>query len=293
MTMSSSPSPAPIAVGRLGAGLGVGLGLTDGDAEPAAGLGDAGAVLGAGDAAPVHAAMMLTTLASASNDRDLMLCSSSSMFQRDALDPLLLDRQIVLPLPDEPHSLAACGEGLHGGSPQVLLGDHELAAGIERDLVPGVGAEVDDPPNPSEGRALVGVDRGFIVRQADLFRADGERTGPSDDRLGGGPGQQIGGADEARDERRVRPLVDVSRAADLLDASLIEDGQAVAHRERLLLVVGHINEGDADLELDRLQLELHLLPKLEVKGAQRLVEEQDARSLDERPREGDSLALAT
>ena len=57
--------------------------------------------------------------------------------------------------------------------------------------------------------------------------------------------------------------------------------------------MGHINEGDADLELDRLHLELHLLPKLEVKGAQRLVEEQDARSIDERPREGDSLALAT
>ena len=57
--------------------------------------------------------------------------------------------------------------------------------------------------------------------------------------------------------------------------------------------MGHINEGDADLELDRLQLELHLLPELEVKGAQRLVEEQDARSIDERPREGDSLALAT
>jgi hypothetical protein len=38
------------------------------------------------------------------------------------------------------------------------------------------------------------------------------------------------------------PLVDARRAADLLDPAPVEDREAVAHRERLLLVVGHVDE---------------------------------------------------
>ena len=44
--------------------------------------------------------------------------------------------------------------------------------------------------------------------------------------------------------------------------------------------------------LDRLQLDLHLLAELEVERAQRLVEEQHPRPVDQRPGQGDALPLA-
>src|SRR6185437_16701618 len=59
-----------------------------------------------------------------------------------------------------------------------------------------------------------------------------------------------------------------------------------------LLVVRDVDERDPELVLDRLQLELHLLAELEVEGAERLVEEQHARVVDERARERDPLLLA-
>ena len=46
------------------------------------------------------------------------------------------------------------------------------------------------------------------------------------------------------------------------------------------------------LALDRLQLELHLLAQLQVERAERLVEQQHARAVDERAGERDALALA-
>ena len=44
--------------------------------------------------------------------------------------------------------------------------------------------------------------------------------------------------------------------------------------------------------LDALQLDLHLLAQLQVEGAERLVEQQHLGTVDERPGEGDALALA-
>ncbi len=55
----------------------------------------------------------------------------------------------------------------------------------------------------------------------------------------------------------------------------------------------HVDERDADLALDALQLELHRLAELEVERAERLVEQQGARVVDQRPRERDTLLLAT
>ena len=64
-----------------------------------------------------------------------------------------------------------------------------------------------------------------------------------------------------------RVLVDLRRRADLLDAPVREDRHSVAHGERLLLVVSHVHERDADLALDRAQLPLHLLAELQVERA--------------------------
>ena len=55
--------------------------------------------------------------------------------------------------------------------------------------------------------------------------------------------------------------------------------------------MGHVDERDPDLLLDRLELELHLLAELQVEGAERLVEEQDAGAIHERARERDALPL--
>ena len=87
-------------------------------------------------------------------------------------------------------------------------------------------------------------------------------------------------------------LVDLGGRADLLDAAFVEDREAVAHRERLLLVVRDIDERHPPLALDPLQLDLHLLAQLQVERAERLVEQQHPRAVHERPRERHPLALA-
>ena len=63
-------------------------------------------------------------------------------------------------------------------------------------------------------------------------------------------------------------------------------------RHRLLLVVGHDHEGDAELVLDVQQLELRVLAQLLVERGERLVEQQELGALDQRARERDALALA-
>ena len=77
---------------------------------------------------------------------------------------------------------------------------------------------------------------------------------------------QVGLADEAGHEDVGGPLVDLDRGADLLDPARVHHRDAVAHRQRLLLVVGHVDERDADLALDALELELHDLAQLEVEA---------------------------
>ena len=57
-------------------------------------------------------------------------------------------------------------------------------------------------------------------------------------------------AHERGHERRRREVVDLGRRADLLDPALAHDHDAVGQRERLLLVVGHVDRGDAELALD-------------------------------------------
>ena len=66
----------------------------------------------------------------------------------------------------------------------------------------------------------------------------------------------------------------------------------VAHRQRLLLVVGDQDEGDADVALQVLQLDLHVAAQLAVERRQRLVEQQHGRPVDQRAGQRDALLLA-
>ena len=53
-----------------------------------------------------------------------------------------------------------------------------------------------------------------------------------------------------------------------------------------------VHEGDADLLLDALELDLQLLAQAQVERAERLVEEQRPRAVDQRAGERDALPLA-
>ena len=97
--------------------------------------------------------------------------------------------------------------------------------------------------------------------------------------------------DEAGDESGGRTLVDVFGEADLLDLALRHHRDAVAHHERLFLVVRDVDERDADLALDAHELELHLLAQLQVERAERLVEQQHRGLVHERASERDALLL--
>ena len=90
-------------------------------------------------------------------------------------------------------------------------------------------------------------------------------------------GQEVRLADKLGGEARPRTLVDVLGRADLLNEAVAHDGDAVGKVERLLLIVGDVEESDAGALLDVLQLALHLLAQLQVERAQRLVQQKEPR----------------
>ena len=137
-----------------------------------------------------------------------------------------------------------------------------------------------------------GAGIGAGAEHPDAFRPDDEHPGPAHECLGRGAVEDVGGADEVGDEAVGRILVDVAGLADLLDAPVVEHRQPVAQRQRLVLVVGDDDERDADLALNRLELDLHLLAQLEVERAERLVEQQHARPPDQGTGQRHALTLA-
>ena len=86
--------------------------------------------------------------------------------------------------------------------------------------------------------------------------------------------EQVRDAEEVGDVRVGRLGVHLTRRADLRDVTAVHHGEAVAHRERLLLVVGHVEEGDPDVALQRGELVLERLAQLGVERAERLVEQE-------------------
>src|SRR6266566_2857133 len=138
-----------------------------------------------------------------------------------------LDR--VLRTPFKEHPATAGVQRLCRGRLEVLADDDELAAAVE----------VDDVADPAGGCVLVVTACAAVVGHADLLRPDGERAA--------GAMENVRGSDEAGDEGVLRTFVDRRRRSDLLDLAFVEDREAVAHRQRLLLVVRDINESDPDL----------------------------------------------
>ena len=105
--------------------------------------------------------------------------------------------------------------------------------------------------------------------------------------------QDVALTDEIRYEGIDRLVVDVGRSADLLDAALVHHDDGVAEGQSLLLVVGYVYEGDAQLLVHFLELDLHVLAHLEVKGGEGLVQQEDLGLVDDGAGDGDTLLLAS
>ena len=85
---------------------------------------------------------------------------------------------------------------------------------------------------------------------------------------------------------------DLVGRADLLDAALVQDGDAVGELQRLVLVVGDEDGGVAGRVVELAQPAAQLLAHLGVERAERLVEQQHPRLDRERAGQRDALALA-
>ena len=84
--------------------------------------------------------------------------------------------------------------------------------------------------------------------------------------------EKVRPADEIGDISAGRAVVEVARRADLDDASVTHDADAIAHRQGFLLVVGDEDERRAEFALQQLQFDLHLLAQFAVQGAHRFIQ---------------------
>ena len=105
-------------------------------------------------------------------------------------------------------------------------------------------------------------------------------------------GHQVHQPHEIRDHAVRRMGIDLERRAVLLQPPAAHHRHVVGERERLGLVVGDIDEGDAGAALQLLELGAHALAQLGVEIGQRLVEQQDRRLDHQRAGERDALLLA-
>ena len=88
-------------------------------------------------------------------------------------------------------------------------------------------------------------------------------------------------------------LVQVARGADLLQHAVLQHRDAVAHGERLGLVVRDVDRGDAEAALERRDLGAGLHAELGVEVRQRLVHEEHLGLTHDGAAHGDALTLTT
>jgi hypothetical protein len=198
----------------------------------------------------------------------------------------------------------------HPGALVVLQAHDEARIALQAQAIDRVGAEVDHVLDPAAQRRPVAR-----LAQPDPLRPDREADRAAGRALGGRAGdaglargqahprggavalqhlafQEVGLTDEVGDEVGGRVLVDFGRAADLENLSGVHHGHAVRHGQRLALVVGDEDEGDAGLVLNALELDLHVLAQFEIERRERLIEEQHLGPVGECASECDALLLA-
>src|SRR5829696_9571447 len=180
----------------------------------------------------------------------------------------------------------------------------------DRDAIAIMSTRIGPVRNPSRQHdgaweARVGVvELRDVVAEIGGHRTDGRGAAPQDRRLGPGPDrdardsrrnleiERVLRPHEARDEGRVRPIVDLLRRAGLRDPPGIHHDDPIGHRHRLLAIVRDVDRGEAEAILERLDLLAQLHAHLGVEVRQRLVEEEELRVDGERAPERHALALA-
>src|SRR5262249_4480697 len=103
--------------------------------------------------------------------------------------------------------------------------------------------------------------------------------------------KEIAAADEAGDETIGGVAIERLWTADLLDATVVHNDEAIADAHRLVLVVGDHHGGDAGELLQPPQFLAHVPAQLGVEVGQRLVEQKDVGRDHERTRDRDALLL--
>ena len=104
--------------------------------------------------------------------------------------------------------------------------------------------------------------------------------------------EDVRGAEEAGGELGLRRFEHSGGAPHLLDPALVHHRDPVAHRQRLLAVVGDEDEADPELALEALELHLHLAAEVGIERRQRLVEQQHLGLQHQGAGEGHPLPLA-
>ena len=98
-------------------------------------------------------------------------------------------------------------------------------------------------------------------------------------------------ADEVRDKRIFRLVVNIFGRADLLNVTLIHDDDAVAHRQSLFLVVRHEDKRNARLFVDSDEFAAHVPTQFQIQSRKRLVKQKNFRLVDDCAGNGNSLLL--
>ena len=104
--------------------------------------------------------------------------------------------------------------------------------------------------------------------------------------------QEIRVAEERRGEFRGRAAVKGPGCAELEDAAVLHDCDAVAHAQGFTAVVGHVECGQAPFLADPADFAPHEVAETCVEVGERFVEEQDGTAEGEGARECDALLLA-
>ncbi len=105
--------------------------------------------------------------------------------------------------------------------------------------------------------------------------------------------QRLGVPDEGHDELARRVVVELARAADLLEPAVVDDGDLIRDLHRLVLVVRDEDGGDVDDVVELAKPFAKLRADACVERAEGLVEEQHLRLGRERAREAHALSLPT
>src|SRR4029077_16439573 len=96
---------------------------------------------------------------------------------------------------------------------------------------------------------------------------------------------------EGGDEAIERMTVDLVGDVELAYAAVGNHCDAVGQAQRLALVVGHKDRGDAELALNLLELDLHRRAQVSIERRERLVQQQHLGTDDERAGKRDALLL--